>query len=83
MFSPLGKRILIKPHEEDKSAGGIYLPEVARQSQVGTVTATGKEIVSPIVGQVVLFEKDCGTELKVNGQKQLLLHPKDILAIIE
>jgi chaperonin GroES len=92
-LKPLGSRVVIEPLEqEDVTAGGIYLPETAKEKpQKGTVLAVGpgdrddegKRIALDIkVGEVVLFAKYSGTEIKVDGKKLIILRESDVLAIV-
>jgi len=92
-LKPLGSRVVIEPLEqEDVTAGGIYLPETAKEKpQKGTVLSVGpgdrdddgKRIALDIkVGDVVLFAKYSGTEIKVDGKKLIILRESDVLAII-
>jgi chaperonin GroES len=93
-LKPLGDRVVIEPiEEEDITAGGIVLPETAKEKpQKGTVTAVGpggrdddgKRIEMDVKkGDQVLFAKYAGTEIKVDGKKLLILRESDLLAIIE
>lgn len=93
-LKPLGNRVVIEPiEEEDITAGGIVLPETAKEKpQKGTVTAVGpgdrdddgKRIEMDVKkGDQVLFAKYAGTEIKVSGKKLLILRESDLLAIIE
>jgi chaperonin GroES len=93
-LKPLGDRVLVKVLEqEDKTAGGILLPDTAREKpQLGEVTAVGPgrktddgNIVPTEVkvGDKVLYAKYAGTEIKIAGSDYLLLTEKDILAIAE
>jgi chaperonin GroES len=93
-FKPLGGRVLIEPLEqEEMTAGGIILPETAKEKpQEGKVLAigpgerddTGKRLAMDVkVGDKVLFAKYSGTEVKMNGKKLLILRESDILGIIE
>ena len=93
-FKPLGGRVLIEPLEqEEMTAGGIILPETAKEKpQEGNVLAigpgerddTGKRLAMDVkVGDKVLFAKYSGTEVKMNGKKLLILRESDILGIIE
>jgi chaperonin GroES len=93
-LKPLGDRVLVKVLEqEDKTAGGILLPDTAREKpQLGEVTAVGPgrktddgNIVPTEVkvGDKVLYAKYAGTEIKIAGSDFLLLTEKDILAIAE
>jgi chaperonin GroES len=93
-FKPLGGRVLIEPLEqEEMTAGGIILPETAKEKpQEGKVLATGpgerddkgEYIAMDVkVGDKVLFAKYSGTEVKMNGKKLLIMRESDILGIIE
>ena len=93
-LKPLGNRVLVKPiEEEDITAGGIVLPETAKEKpQKGDVLAvgdgerddSGKRIPMDVsVGDTVLFAKYAGTEIKVESDKLLILRETDLLAIVE
>jgi len=92
-LKPLADRVIIKPlEEEDKSPGGIILPDTAKEKpQRGEIIAVGPgkiddrgERVKMEVknGDVVLYGKYSGTEIKVEGKEVLILRESDILAII-
>ena len=93
---PLSDRIVVKPIEREvKTASGIILPESAREKpQEGEVIAVGpgarneKGEHMPLdirVGDIVLYAKYAGTEVKLNGteEKLLILRESDILAVVE
>ena len=91
---PLGDRLVVEPTEkEERTASGIILPETAKEKpQEGTVLAAGpgrtdddgKRIAMDVkVGDVVLYAKYAGTEVKINDKKLLILKESDILAIVE
>jgi len=93
-LKPLGNRVVIEPLEEEEiTAGGIVLPETAKEKpQKGNVIAVGpgerdddgKRIEMDVKeGDQVLFAKYAGTEIKVDGKKLLILRESDLLAIIE
>ncbi len=93
-LKPLGDRLVVKPLEgEDVTPSGIVLPETAKEKpQKGQVLAVGpgarddegKRIPMDIsVKDKVLFAKYSGTEIKIDGQKLLILRESDILAIVE
>ncbi len=93
-LKPLGDRILVKvATREDKTAGGILLPDTAKDKpQVGEVVAVGSGTlndkgirVAPdvSVGSSVLYSKYGGTEIKLSGDDYLLLTERDLLAIVE
>ncbi|BDV41589.1 10 kDa chaperonin [Geotalea uraniireducens] len=91
---PLHDRIIVKRlEEENKTAGGIFIPETAKEKpQKGEVIAVGKGKkaedgkVTPIdvkVGNKVLFGKYAGTEIKIDGQEYLIMREDDILGVME
>jgi chaperonin GroES len=93
-LKPLGDRLVVAPLEkEEKTASGIILPETAKEKpQEGTVLAAGpgrtdddgKRIALDVkVGDVVLYAKYAGTEVKIDDRKLLILKESDILAIVE
>jgi chaperonin GroES len=93
-FKPLGGRVVVEPIEQEEiTAGGIVLPETAKEKpQKGTVLSVGpgdrdedgKRIPMDVsVGNTVLFAKYSGTEIKVDNKKLLILRESDLLAIVE
>ncbi len=92
-FKPLGGRVLIEPIEQEEvTAGGIVLPETAKEKpQQGKVLAAGpgdrndkgERIAMDVkTGDVVLFAKYSGTEVKMDGKKLLILRESDLLGIV-
>jgi len=90
-IKPLGNRLVVQPIEEEEiTAGGIVLPETAKEKpQKGSVLAVGPgerndegKYMTPEVkeGDVVLFAKYSGTEIKYEGKKLLIMRESDILA---
>ncbi len=93
-IKPTEDRILVERLEsEEKSAGGIIIPDTAKEKPVyGTVLAVGpgkvKECGSCVptnikVGDKVLFTQWGGTEIKAGDKKLLIMKESDVLAIIE
>jgi chaperonin GroES len=93
-IKPLADRLLVKPLEEEEvTPSGIVLPETAKEKpQKGEVLSVGpgardddgKRIEMDVKkGDKVLFAKYGGTEIKVDGDKLLILRESDVLAIIE
>jgi chaperonin GroES len=91
---PMQDRIIVKRVEEEtKTAGGIYIPETAKEKpQEGEVVAVGNGKrtedgkILPLdvkVGDKVLFGKYSGTDVKVDGQDYLIMREDDILGVIE
>lgn len=89
---PLEDRVVVKVvEEEEKTASGIVLPDTAKEKPqkakvlaVGPGRYDGKHLI-PVeieVGDVVIFSKYGGTEIKVNGEEVLVLRASDILAKI-
>ncbi len=92
-FRPLHDRVLLRRVEaEEKTAGGIIIPDSAKEKPAeGEVLAIGAGVkgddgnVTPLdvkVGDRVLFGKWGGTEVKVNGEDLLIIQEKDIYGII-
>jgi chaperonin GroES len=91
---PLQDRIIVKRiEEEEKTAGGIFIPDTAKEKpQMGQVVSVGKGKktedgkVIPVdlkAGDKVLFGKYSGTEVKVEGAEFLIMREDDILGVIE
>jgi len=92
-LKPLGNRVVVEPTEQEEvTAGGIVLPETAKEKpQKGKVLSAGpgerdedgKYIPMDVkAGDMVLFAKYAGTEIKVDGKKLLILRESDLLAIV-
>lgn len=93
-IKPLHDRVLVERIEaEQKTAGGIIIPDTAKEKpQQGKVVAVGSGArddngkVIPLevkAGDIVLFAKWGGTEVKVDGKELLIMKESDILGIIE
>ena len=91
---PLADRVVIKVIEDtDQTSGGIFIPESAKEKpQKGEVIAAGagktnekgeKQPLEVKVGDIVLYEKYAGSEMKIDGQVVKILSEKDILGVIE
>ena len=87
-IKPLADRVLIKVSEaETKTASGIIIPDNAQEKpQKGTVIAVGKGTkenpMSVNKGDIVLYGKYAGTELKHDGEEYIIMKESDIFAII-
>lgn len=90
---PLQDRIIVKQNEgESKSAGGIIIPDTAKEKPLeGVVVAVGNGKiledgkVRPLdikKGDLILFSKYAGTEVKIEGQNHLILREEDVLGVI-
>jgi len=90
-LQPLGDRVVVRPIErEEVTKGGIVLPDTVKEKpQEGKVLAAGpgrlsedgKRIAMDVkVGDVVLYVKYGGTEVKIDGEELMILRESDILA---
>ena len=83
---PLGSRVLLRLVEEESvTASGLVLPDTAKEKpQRGQVVAVGddEEAIKVHPGDLVLFPKYSGTELKLDGADHLILDATDLLAVI-
>lgn len=93
-LKPLGDRLVVEPKEKEAmTASGLVLPETAKEKpQEGLVISVGpgrrdedgERIAMDVkVGDVVLYAKYGGTEIKVDDKKLLILKESDVLAIVE
>ncbi|OIV39247.1 co-chaperone GroES [Mangrovactinospora gilvigrisea] len=92
-IKPLEDRIVVQTLDaEETTASGLVIPDTAKEKpQEGTVLATGpgrfedgKRLPLDVkVGDVVLYSKYGGTEVKYNGEEYLVLSARDVLAVIE
>lgn len=91
---PLHDRVVVSRLEEERtSAGGIVIPDSAAEKPMrGKVIAVGagKQLdngqvraIAVKVGDVVLFGKYSGTEVKVNNQEMVVMREDDIMAVVE
>ncbi|GAA2117637.1 co-chaperone GroES [Actinomadura alba] len=95
VLKPLEDRIVVQPLEaEQTTASGLVIPDTAKEKpQEGTVLAVGpgrwddegkKRIPLDVaVGDIVLYSKYGGTEVKYNNEEYLVLSARDVLAVIE
>ncbi len=93
-FRPLHDRVLVERVEsEEKTAGGIILPDSAKEKpQQGKIIAVGEGKraedgkLIPLqlkVGDTILFGKYSGSEIKVEGVEYLIMREEDVLGIVE
>ena len=83
-IQPVNNRVVLRPKKsEEKTKGGIYIPETAQEkSQEATVVAIPMSSCPVTVGDLVLYDSFSGTEITVNGETLLLVKIEDILAKI-
>ena len=91
---PLQDRVIVKRlEEEQKTAGGIIIPDTAKEKpQKGEIVAAGPgkktedgklQPLDVKAGDKVLFSKYAGTEVKVDGEELLMMREDDIMGVIE
>ncbi len=91
---PLGDKIVIKVIEDaEQTSGGIFIPDSAKEkSQKGEVIAVGtgkmtekgeREPMDVKVGEIVLFAKYAGTDVKVSDETLKIMSVSDVLGVIE
>ncbi len=93
-LKPLGGKVIVEILKaEDKTKGGIIIPDTAKEKpQEAKVIAVGSgktlengKVVAPDVktGDIVIFGKYSGSEVKVDGREYLIIDADDILAIVK
>jgi chaperonin GroES len=91
---PLHDRVIVKRIEQEhKSAGGIIIPDTAKEKpQEAKIVAVGPgrrddngKLIAPEVkkGDRVLFGKYSGSEIKLDGEEHLILREEDIMAVLD
>jgi chaperonin GroES len=93
-FRPLSDRVVVRRvKEEEKTSGGIIIPDTAQEKpQEGEIVAVGpgalddngKRVIPEVkAGDIVLFGKWSGTEVKIDGEELLIMKESDINGIVE
>tara|TARA_Y100000588_G_C13893086_1_gene769554 strand:- start:240 stop:557 length:318 start_codon:yes stop_codon:yes gene_type:complete len=93
-FRPLHDRVAVRRiDEEEKSAGGIIIPDTAKEKpSQGKIVAVGSGArnengeITPLdvrVGDTILFGKWSGTEIKIDGEDLLIMKESDVMGILE
>jgi len=93
-IKPLGDRVIVKAKEaEETTKGGIFLPDTAKEKPIegtvvavgaGKVTEEGKLVAMSVkVGDVVLYGKYSGTEIKIDGDEYLIMRESDVYGIVK
>ena len=93
-LQPLGDRVVVKPKDEAeaRTASGLVIPDTAKEKpQLGEILAVGpgefndsgeRVPLDVKVGDVVVYSKYSGTEIKLEGEEYLILSGRDLLAIV-
>ncbi|MGP8080876.1 MAG: co-chaperone GroES [Dehalococcoidales bacterium] len=90
-LQPMGDRLVVKPMQsEEKTKSGIYLPDTAKEKPQegkviavgpGRMTDEGKRIAPDVeVGDIVLYTKYGGSEIKIDGEEFIIMRESDVLA---
>ena len=87
-IKPLADRVLVLPAQAEEKVGGIIIPDTAKEKpQRGKIVATGNgtkdEEMILKEGDIVLYGKYSGTEIKLDGEEYIVVRQNDILAIVE
>lgn len=84
-FKPLKDRVFVSyAGEMEKTAGGIYIPEAAKEKpQRGKIEAVGSEVKNVKVGDQILFDKYSGAKISIDNIEYLILKEEDILGLFE
>ena len=91
---PLQDRVIVKRvEEEEKTAGGIIIPDTAKEKPIegkvisagnGKLSEEGKRIALEVKkGDRILFGKYSGTEVKIEDEEYLIMREDDVLGVIE
>ena len=90
-LQPMGDRLVVKPiQSEEKTKSGIYIPDTAKEKPQegkviavgpGRMTDEGKRITPDVeAGDIVIYTKYGGSEIKIDGEEFIIMRESDILA---
>ena len=90
-LQPMGDRLVVKPiQSEEKTKSGIYIPDTAKEKPQegkviavgpGRMTEEGKRIPPDVeVGDIIIYTKYGGSEIKIDGEELIIMRESDILA---
>ena len=85
-IKPLGDRVLLSIDQgEEKTAGGIYIPQTAQEkTQTGVVQAVGDdEEITVKTGDKVMYDKYAGTTVTIDDEDHLIVRMSDIIAVVQ
>ena len=93
-LKPLGDRVIVKPAEaEEQTASGLVIPDTAQEKpQRGEIMAVGegkrdddgnRVPMDVAVGDVIIFGKYGGQEIKIDGIEYKILEERDVIAIVQ
>ncbi len=83
-FKPLKDRVFVSyTNELEKTAGGLYIPDTAKEKpQTGKVEAVGEEVKQIKVGDKILFDKYSGSKINIDNNEYLIVKEEDVLGIL-
>ena len=83
-FRPLKDRVFVSYTQElEKTAGGLYIPETAKEKpQTGKVEAVGDEVKQIKIGDTILFDRYSGSKINFDNIEYLIVKEEDILGIV-
>lgn len=83
-FRPLKDRVFVSYTPElEKTAGGLYIPETAKEKpQSGKVEAVGEEVKQIKVGDTILFDRYSGSKITLDNTEYLIVKEEDVLGIL-
>jgi len=82
-LKPLHDRVIVKrKEEEEQTAGGIYIPDSAKEKpQGGEIVAAGPECKTVKEGDMILFAKYAGSEFSMDNEDLIIMREDDILGV--
>jgi co-chaperonin GroES (HSP10) len=85
MIRALRDEVIIKPFEVDRSPGGLFLVRNVKENTRGIVVAIGRDYKDKVlkVGDTILYTRNEGKRLKINGELHICLIPRWMEAIVE
>lgn len=85
-MTPVGHKILVLPIKEDKSKGGIIIPESGQKNNKGKIIQIGTAVKQDWQGKTAIYHEHCGTEIDYNGKPHLILRcdkiDSDVIAVL-
>ncbi|HAK59173.1 MAG TPA: co-chaperone GroES [Nitrospiraceae bacterium] len=83
-FKPLKDRVFVSYTAElEKTSGGLYIPETAKEKpQSGKVEAVGEEVKQIKMGDTVLFDRYSGSKINLDNAEYLIVKEEDVLGIL-
>ena len=87
MLKPLGDRVILKAQEEEQTVGGSVLASNAKNKPTvgqGRTLDNGQVVAVAVKeGDKVLFDKYAGNEVEYDGETYLVVHEKDLVAVVD